>query len=103
TRGEGWQMDVAPVLHGLRVSAFEGARPILLLAEGAEARMAHTWHQRFDLPAEAAPSPDGEQAWRRRAHHEEAVLAAWTHAAPASREAPEWIRRVVLAADQFVA
>jgi len=137
TRGEAWQMDVAPVLHGLRVSAFEGARPILLLAEGAEARMAHTWHQRFDLPrerergleavedhlhagtfsasldpgaaltlvlsAEAAPAPDGEQAWRRRAHHEEAVLAAWTHAAPASREAPEWIRRLVLAADQFVA
>src|SRR5216117_4142171 len=24
TRGEGWQMDVAPVLHGLRVTAFEG-------------------------------------------------------------------------------
>ncbi|OLD76376.1 MAG: glycogen debranching protein [Candidatus Rokubacteria bacterium 13_1_20CM_4_70_14] len=122
TRGEGWQMDVAPVLHGLRVSAFEGARPILLLAEGAEARMAHTWHTRFDLPrerqrgleavedhlhagtfsasldpgaaltlvlsAEAAPAPDGEQAWRRRAQHEEQVLAAWTHAAPASRALP---------------
>src|SRR5438105_2743123 len=137
TRGEGWQMDVAPVLHGLRVTALEGARPILLLAEGAEARMAHTWHKRFDLPrerergleavedhlhagtfsasldpgaaltlvlsAEAASAPDGEQAWRRRAHHEEQVLAAGRHAAPASREAPAWIRQLVLAADQFVA
>src|SRR2546427_9564495 len=45
-------MDVAPVRHGLRVTAFDGARPLLLLAEGAEARIAHTWHHNFDLARE---------------------------------------------------
>src|SRR5207253_1156203 len=40
THGDGWLMDVAPVRHGLRVSAFDGARPLLLLAEGAEAWIA---------------------------------------------------------------
>ena len=48
THGDGWRMDVAPVRHGLRVIAFEGARPILLLAEGAEARIVPTWHHGFD-------------------------------------------------------
>jgi len=52
TRGDGWRMDVAPVKHGLRVTAFDGARPLLLLAEGAESRIAHTWHLGFDLARE---------------------------------------------------
>jgi predicted glycogen debranching enzyme len=136
TRGDGWRMDVGTVKDGLRVSAFAGARPLLLLARGAEARIAHTWHRAFDLPrerergleatedhlhagtfrasldpgaaltlvcsAEVAPSPDGEQAWRRRARHEDRLLAAWKRTAPGARAAPEWIRRLVLAADQFV-
>jgi predicted glycogen debranching enzyme len=52
THGDGWLMDVAPVRHGLRVLAFAGARPLLLLADGAEARIAHTWYRGFDLPRE---------------------------------------------------
>ena len=52
TRGDGWQMDVAPVTHGLRVAAFDRATPLLLLADGAEARIAHTWYRDFDLPGE---------------------------------------------------
>jgi len=52
TRGEGWRMDVAPVEHGLRVAAFEGARPLLLLADGAKAQVSHTWYRDFDLTGE---------------------------------------------------
>jgi predicted glycogen debranching enzyme len=137
TRGDGWRMDIAPVAHGLRVIAFEGARPLLLLADRAEARIAHTWYRSFDLPrerergldavedhlhaatfqaslelgdaltlvlsAEAAPSLDGEQAWRRRARHEAEVLTSWRRAQPAAEQAPAWIGQLVLAADQFVA
>ncbi len=52
TRGAGWRMDVVPVEHGIRVRAYEGARPLLLLADRAEAQVAHTWYRDFDLPAE---------------------------------------------------
>ena len=52
TRGDEWRMDIAPVARGLRVIAFEGARPLLLLADRGEARIAHTWYQRFELSRE---------------------------------------------------
>jgi len=136
TRSDGWRVAVAPVAHGLRVNAFDGARPLLLLADRGEARIAHTWYESFDLPcerergldatedhlhaatlraslelggaltlvlsAEAAPSLDGEQAWRRRARHESEVRASWRRAQPTAERAPEWISQLVLAADQFV-
>ncbi len=52
TRGDGWRMDVARVPNGLRVVAFEGAHPFVVLAEGADAQPAHTWYRNVDLPAE---------------------------------------------------
>jgi len=136
TRAGDWRMDVARVADGLRVIAFDGARPLLLLAPGADADGAHTWFRDFDLPrerergldhvddelhagtfratlapgaaltltlsAEAAPAPDGDAAWQRRIEHESDVLARWTRAQPNADTAPEWIRRLVLAADQFL-
>jgi len=137
TRGDGWQMDVAPVEHGLRVAAFDSATPLLLLADGAEARIAHSWYRDFDLPSErergldatedhlhagtfsvslapsealtlvlsteSSPALDGEEAWERRARHEERLVAAWKRARPEARKAPDWIKHLVLASDQFVA
>ena len=136
TRAGDWRMDVARVADGLRVIAFDGARPLLLLAPGADADGAHTWFRDFDLPrerergldhvddelhagtfratlapgaaltltlsAEAAPAPDGDAAWQRRVEYESDVLARWTRAQPNADTAPEWIRRLVLAADQFL-
>ena len=136
TRAGDWRMDVARVADGLRVIAFDGARPLLLLAPGADADAAHTWCRDFDLPrerergldhvddelhagtfratlapgaaltltlsAEAAPAPDGDAAWQRRVEYESDVLARWTRAQPNADTAPEWIRRLVLAADQFL-
>src|SRR5213596_2357357 len=52
TRGGDWRMDVARVPDGLRVTAFDGARPLLLLARGAAAEPAHAWYRDFDLPLE---------------------------------------------------
>jgi predicted glycogen debranching enzyme len=136
TRAGDWRMDVARVADGLRVIAFDGARPLLLLAPGADADAAHTWFGDFDLPrerergldhvddelhagtfratlapgaaltltlsAEAAPAPDGDAAWQRRIEHESDVLGRWTRAQPNADTAPEWMRRLVLAADQFL-
>ncbi|HSB79507.1 MAG TPA: amylo-alpha-1,6-glucosidase, partial [Candidatus Methylomirabilis sp.] len=136
TRGDGWRMRVDPVPAGLRVVAFDGAQPYLLLADGAEIQPIHEWYHGVDLSAErergldaredhlhagtlrgtlapgatltcvfsseAAPSLDGEAAWRRRERHEEQLLDGWRKAHPSMRQAPAWIRQLVLAADQFV-
>ncbi len=52
TRGPGWQMRVEPVADGLRITAYEGAGPFLLLARGAGFRPAHTWYEHFWLAVE---------------------------------------------------
>ncbi|HEV8642499.1 MAG TPA: amylo-alpha-1,6-glucosidase [Methylomirabilota bacterium] len=54
------------------------------------------------LSAEAAPSLDGEAAWRRRREGEEQLLDRWLQAQPRASTAPAWVRQLVLAADQFV-
>jgi predicted glycogen debranching enzyme len=53
TRGAGWQMRVESVAGGLRVQAFEGARPFVVLADSAKAEPDHTWSHGFDLALEA--------------------------------------------------
>jgi predicted glycogen debranching enzyme len=58
TRGSGWQMRVERVEHGLRVTAFDGARPVLLLATGAQAEPTHDWYRGFRLSAEEARGLD---------------------------------------------
>jgi len=52
TRAGGWQMRVERVPRGLRVVAFDGAQPVVLLADGAEAHPAHAWHHGFRLALE---------------------------------------------------
>ena len=47
TRGGDWQMSVENVPGGVRVLAFEGARPFFLLAPGAEVEPAHDWYSGF--------------------------------------------------------
>jgi predicted glycogen debranching enzyme len=61
TRGDGWQMRVDPVPHGLRVVAFDGARPFVILLEGAEARPVHSWYRGFRLAAEEARGLDARE------------------------------------------
>ncbi len=52
TRGGGWMMGVEPIQGGLRVVAFDGARPFVLLADGAEVEPAHAWYYGFRLARE---------------------------------------------------
>jgi predicted glycogen debranching enzyme len=61
TRGDGWQMRVEPVPGGLRVVAFDGAQPFVLLAETAEAQPAHAWYHGFDLAAERERGLDSRE------------------------------------------
>jgi predicted glycogen debranching enzyme len=52
---------------------------------------------------EPSPSLDGEAAWERRSAAESERLAAWRKAQAWAADAPDWIARLVLAADQFIA
>jgi predicted glycogen debranching enzyme len=137
THAGDWRMDVVPVADGVRVTAFDGARSVLLLAAGTAARAEHAWYHNVDLAreaergldhlddalhaatfeaglasgesltlvvsAEAAPSLDGGAAWTRRQRHDARVLQRWSTAQPTAAAEPPWIRRLVLAADQFIA
>ena len=61
TRGGGWQMAVDPVPGGLRVVAFEGAHPFVLLAERAEVSPAHAWYHGFQLAGEQERGLDSQE------------------------------------------
>ena len=52
TRGGDWRMDVARLTDGVRVTAFDGARPLFVTAPGADVEPAHAWYRDFDLPQE---------------------------------------------------
>ncbi len=58
TRGPGWEMRVEPLAHGLRVTAFDGARPLLLQVPGAAVEPAHEWYLGSRLAAEEARGLD---------------------------------------------
>ncbi len=49
THAGDWRMNVEPVPHGLRVRAFDGARPFYLLSADAAAERAHDWYRNFFL------------------------------------------------------
>jgi predicted glycogen debranching enzyme len=57
TRGNGWHMDVSRVDGGVRVTAYEGARPVQLLCTApggwAQVAPAHSWFLGFHLACEA--------------------------------------------------
>jgi len=52
THAEGWRMEVAPAEAGLRVTAFPGARPVMVAAPGAQCEPVNVWYQRFGLAVE---------------------------------------------------
>jgi predicted glycogen debranching enzyme len=52
TKGDGWNMQVERVKHGLQVTAFEGAIPFVILSKRAEVTPAHEWYQNFELSVE---------------------------------------------------
>jgi predicted glycogen debranching enzyme len=61
TRGADRWMRVDPVQGGIRVTAFDGARPFVLLTKGAEVHPAHEWYQGFDLAAERERGLDSRE------------------------------------------
>jgi predicted glycogen debranching enzyme len=52
TRGNGWQMEVAPTAQGVAVLAWPEAVPFYLLCRNAKATPAHDWYYGYELAAE---------------------------------------------------
>ena len=52
TQAQDWRMEIAPVEHGLRVQAFDGAVPFYLRSLGAAWTAQHEWYREYFLPAE---------------------------------------------------
>src|SRR5262249_7141442 len=48
----GWRMTVEGIPGGVRVEAFAGARPFVVLADGADVTAEHEWYYGFDLARE---------------------------------------------------
>lgn len=60
TRG-GWSMRIDPVAAGVRVEAFAGARPFVVLASSAAAEPAATWYYHCDLARERDRGLDSQE------------------------------------------
>jgi predicted glycogen debranching enzyme len=106
THAGDWLMQVRPVERGLRVHAFEGAAPVLLLAPDAEAQPAHAWYRRFALPRERERGLDAEDdhlhagTFRATLRAGEALTVVLsTEAAPSTDGAAAWGRRQAHEAD----
>ena len=100
TRGEGWY-------YGFRLDV-ESARGLDDVEDHYHAvTIAATLVQGESITVVASTSPRSPvaaaDALGQREQHDAAVLATWRRANPELREPPEWIGRLVLAADQFVA
>src|SRR5579863_3078858 len=52
THAGDWQMRIDPVEHGVRVVAFDGARPFYLKTMQASCDPRHVWYRDYFLPAE---------------------------------------------------
>jgi predicted glycogen debranching enzyme len=52
TQGEGWNMQVEKVEHGLRINAFAGAVPYQILCDQASVESGHEWYRNFELSLE---------------------------------------------------
>ncbi len=100
TRAGDWRMDVRAVPDGVRVTAFDGARPFRLLAAGAQARPAHEWFRDFELARETERGLDHlDDALHAVTFEAELApgagltLVASTEAAPALDGDAAWQRR----------
>lgn len=52
TNGNGWQMEIETIEHGLKISAYPEATPFFLLCRGATITTSHDWYYGFDLAIE---------------------------------------------------
>lgn len=71
THAGDWRMNIAPVEHGVKVLAFEGATPFYLKSAQATCETQHEWYRDCFLPAEKERGLDD---------HEDHLFAALFHA-----------------------
>jgi predicted glycogen debranching enzyme len=126
----GWSLDVSPERQGCRILAFSGARPYRLLIDRGSFTLDSDWYWRFHHRAEAERGLDAQEDLFRPGHFQARLASGETITVAATAEAgaiepsrtaliqetrrqqtlladvpadaPSWIRRLTLAADQFL-
>src|SRR5262249_21682753 len=58
THAGDWRMNVAPVAHGLRVDAYDGARPFYVFAGRGDFEIENVWNRDFVLAIETVRGLD---------------------------------------------
>lgn len=61
THAGNWKMSIEPAANGLKITAFEGAAPFFVLAQGAQVIPRHEWYREFFLPREAERGLDASE------------------------------------------
>jgi len=74
TQADGWRMQVDAASGGLVVTAFDGARQLRLMAEGARAEASQEWYRGYELRREAERGLD---------HYDDHLHAGTFHASVA--------------------
>ena len=129
TRGANWTIAVAELPRGCEIRAFDGAQPYRLEIERGRFQSAPTWYWNFKQRAETARGLDDREDWfvpgtfsaelrlgetvtlrlaTTAGEAQPLALAAEKQrqqrvlAAAAVDAEPDWVRRLALAADQFI-
>ena len=131
TQAGDWRMQVEPINRGMQITAFDGAMPLYLRSDRAQASVDHDWYRNYFLAEEAARGLDAldDNLYVGRfdatlCAGDSVTLVAGTDPKPeldsdvalerrrtyetqivaqsGRPDSPDWINQLVLAADQFV-
>jgi predicted glycogen debranching enzyme len=61
TQAGDWRMQIEPVAHGVRITAYEGATPFYLRCLGADCEPQHVWYSDCCFPAERERGMDDRE------------------------------------------
>ncbi|MBE7385224.1 MAG: glycogen debranching enzyme family protein [Leptolyngbya sp. SIO1E4] len=92
TRGQNWSMQIQPISQGIRVTAFKGASPFYVLADGGSWMPHHDWYRGYDLAVERYRGIDPYDDHLHGATFEVELSAEQSFTIAASTEAPESIQ-----------
>ncbi|NER83312.1 MAG: glycogen debranching protein, partial [Leptolyngbya sp. SIO1D8] len=88
TQGQDWQMQIQSISQGIVVTAFDGATPFYVVADGGNCTPHHDWYQGYDLAIERYRGIDPQDDHLHGATFEVTLSVGQSLTIIASTEAP---------------